>query len=144
MYLLFQKAYSRGTAPGEKPTDQYKNLQEAITYDQSLGRFYEHDLTEKLQQIAPKAATLFLANHDYKSAHTAVIKAESLGVKNSTTQFVRDQLDDKAHEFYNQALKDSGSNPESASQKARAVLEIVDPSNQWYGKAKKLLAQLAQ
>jgi pSer/pThr/pTyr-binding forkhead associated (FHA) protein len=142
LYESFRRAYNAGTAPGAKATDAFARLREAIGADNALGRAFDSELTTKLGQVAPRAATQFLAHDDFASARLAVVTAESFGGANETTKIVRSALDRKAADLYGEASKEAQSNPDDARDKCRKIKDIVDPTSNYGAKAKKLLAQL--
>jgi hypothetical protein len=144
LYASFARAYNAGTAPGVKATEAYAKLQQAANYDNGLSRAFDADISSRLAQVAPKAAIQFIAQKDYKSARLAVLKAESVGAGGETVKIVRQALDGRANDLYNQAKGEAQSDPDAAKDKCRTILDIVDPSSGTGAKAKKLLAQLSK
>ncbi|MDB4958518.1 MAG: domain containing protein [Myxococcales bacterium] len=136
-YDKLSRAYSMGTQPATKPIEAYQQLKAAESFDRAVGGAYIKEIQSKLAAIAPRAAIGFMAAKDFESAHVAVATAESLGTANETTKVVKQTLDARASELYQQAKDDPTA--DGAKEKLRKILKMVDPKSVWYGKAQKLL-----
>lgn len=127
-------AYNSGMAPAAKATDAFDQLVAATTYDQNLGGRFESEISQRLASVAPKAAMSFAGAHNYEKAHTAVLKAESLGAGgDKNVQLVKNKLEGAAQALYQEALNDP--DPKSSKDKLRQVKLMVDAKSPWYQKA---------
>jgi hypothetical protein len=136
-YDKLARAYSIGTQPATKPIEAYQQLKAAESYDRAVGGAFIKEIQGKLAQVSPKAAIGFMAAKDYEAAHVAVATAETLGTANETTKIVKQTLDSRASDLYQQAKDDPTG--DGAKEKLRRILKMVDPKSVWYGKAQKLL-----
>ncbi|HEX7838836.1 MAG TPA: hypothetical protein VF469_15270, partial [Kofleriaceae bacterium] len=139
IYTQLGRAYNIGMAPGTKPTEAYQALRRAIDYDRDVGSAYIAEMQDKLAGIATRAASSYMASHEYELAFQAVRMAESLGSKSSNNQTVRTLLEDTANDLYRTAQGELSSDPEGAKKKLRQILGMVDTRNPMYAKAQKLL-----
>jgi hypothetical protein len=131
-------SYNTGMAPATKAAEAFDLLVSAATYDQNLGGHFESDITKRLTEIAPRAALSFVAAKNYEKAHTAVMKAESLGAgSDANIAVVKQKLEGAARVLYEQAIDDS--DPKSSKDKLRQVEAMVDSKSPWYQKAKSKL-----
>src|SRR6185312_2270809 len=127
-------AYNSGMAPAAKVTEAFDQLVAAATYDQNLGGHFESEISQKLAAIAPKAALSFAGTHNYDKAHTAVLKAESLGAGgDKNIQLVKNKLEGAAQQLYQDAINDP--DPKSSKDKLRQVKLMVDSKSPWFQKA---------
>lgn len=139
IYTQLGRAYNIGMAPGTKPTEAYQALRRAIDYDRDVGSAYVSEMQDKLAGIATRAASSYMASHEYELAFQAVRLAESLGSKSSNNQTVRTLLEDTANDLYRTASSELSTDPEGAKKKARQILGMVDTRNPLYVKAQKLI-----
>lgn len=133
------KAYATGTAPAQKANVAFESLQQASTYDRTLGGAFDGDLQTRLASLAPKAAVAYLGRKEYARARTAVIAAQRYGSNDSNLQLVKQKLESIAGELYKEAAKEIKSNPGPAKEKLRLVKSMVDPKSSWAVKAEQLL-----
>jgi pSer/pThr/pTyr-binding forkhead associated (FHA) protein len=139
IYGQLGKTYSVGMAPGTKATDAFVALNRAINFDREVGGAYVAEMQEKLVVIASRAAMLYMAAKDYEAAFQAVKVSDSLGSTSPSNKTVRDKLDAVAGDLYRTAQAELASDRESAKQKLRQILGMVDPRNPLHAKATKLL-----
>jgi hypothetical protein len=125
-------------APGTSSKDAYVQLKRARNLDQS-GVFRE-EIGQKLASVAPKAAASFLAAKNYSAAKEAVGVAEANGGGGSTTQSVRQNLEQQAASLLREAQSQMGSDSARARDKLKTVQQMVDSKSPSYQKAAKLLA----
>ncbi len=136
---LFAKAFNSGMAPGGKAGEQFDLLQTATNYDQSLGGFFQADITAKLQTIVGKAAISFFSTGAFEKAHQAVQKAEAVGSGGDhNVQLVKENLEAKAQALYGEAMSDPTSS--SSKDKLKQVKGMLDSKSPTYQKASKALA----
>ncbi|HEY6037366.1 MAG TPA: FHA domain-containing protein [Kofleriaceae bacterium] len=127
-------AFNSGMAPAAKATEAFDQLVAATTYDQNLGGRFESEISQRLAAIAPKAAMSFAGAHNYEKAHTAVLKAESLGAgSDKNVQLVKTKLEGAAQALYQDAVNDP--DPKSSKDKLRQVKLMVDSKSPWFQKA---------
>jgi hypothetical protein len=139
IYLQLGKTYSIGMAPGTKPTDAFVALNRAVNFDREVGGAYVAEMQEKLVVVASRAAMLYMAAKDYEAAFQAVKASDSLGSTSPSNKTVRDKLDTVAGDLYRSAQSELSSDRESAKQKLRQILNMVEPKNPLHAKASKLL-----
>jgi outer membrane biosynthesis protein TonB len=140
VYAQLGAAYNRGTSPGAKPTDSYRDLRTALNIDSgSAGGELTSEIKGKLAQIAPKAAMSFYVRKEYAEASAAVKTAEANGISNDDTKLVRTKLEQAARELYEQAAKEIESDPDAAKQKLRQIKSMVDGKSPTLVKATTLL-----
>jgi pSer/pThr/pTyr-binding forkhead associated (FHA) protein len=134
--LLLAHVFNLGMAPATKPVDAFDALVQANNYDSQLGGHFETDISQRLAAVAPKAALSYAAGHNYDKAHTAVLKAESVGAGgDSNVKIVKQKLESEAAALYAQAVKDYSDNPAAAKEKLRQVKSMVDAKSPTYQKA---------
>jgi chemotaxis protein histidine kinase CheA len=134
-------AYNVGMGQGTSPVDAYTNLTKALNLDRPFGVFTD-EIKAKLGQVAPKAATKYMADKSYEQAFTAVRVAEGNGGGNSTTQAIRGALVDKANELYQEAMSLKDSDKDAARQKLQRIRGMVDGKTPVLVKAEKALRDL--
>jgi len=118
-------------APGSKV------ISSAPNYDERVGNAFESEISAKLEQVAPKAAISYIAAGKLAEAHTAIGAAGSSSDDN--VKAVRQKLESEAGKIYSEALKEMDSSPDSAREKFKQILGIVDSKSPWYQKANKQL-----
>jgi hypothetical protein len=136
-YEQFGKAYNVGMAPGTPAQEAFERLRMAKNFDPSLGGAYTGEITQKLKEVAPRAAIYFAAKKDFDKALLAVRTAESLGVDSSSgnIQAVRKAIEAEANRLYSEA---ASAPPDEAKQKAKRILNLIDSKSPTYAKAQKL------
>jgi Inner membrane component of T3SS, cytoplasmic domain len=139
IYSQLGKAYNVGMAPGTKATDAFVALRRASSYDRSVGSAYVSEIEKTLVTVASKAAMSYAASKEYEAAFQAVRISESLGSTSPTNASIRSKLEDLAADMYRSAQGELASDPDSAKQKLRQVLVMVDTKSPLYSKASKLL-----
>lgn len=139
IYGQLGKTYSVGMAPGTKATDAFVALNRAINFDREVGGAYVAEVQEKLVVVASRAAMLYMAARDYEAAFQAVKMSDSLGSTSPSNKTVREKLDAVAGDLYRSAQAELSSDRESAKQKLRQILGMVEPRNPLHAKATKLL-----
>jgi hypothetical protein len=139
IYGQLGKTYSVGMAPGTKATDAFVALNRAINFDREVGGAYVAEMQEKLVVVAARAAMLYMAAKDYEAAFQAVKVSDSLGSTSPSNKTVREKLDAVAGDLYRSAQAELTSDRESAKQKLRQILGMVEPRNPLHAKATKLL-----
>jgi tetratricopeptide (TPR) repeat protein len=139
LYSQLGKSYAVGMAPGTKYPEAYQALRRAIDYDHDLGATYVPALQDRLVNTATRAASSYMAAHEYELAFQAVRTSESLGSTSSNNKTVRTMLEDIASDLYRTAASELSSDPEGAKKKARQILGIVDTRNPLFAKAQKLI-----
>jgi hypothetical protein len=141
----FSRFFSGGTAPAASAVDAFEKLRTAQPLDAVLGNAFKSDIDERLKQVASKAALSYMATKPtphYAEAQTAVTVSESLGVSNNNTKLVRNGIESAARDLYNEASKESDSNPQDAREKLRKLLAFIDQKSPVGDRARKLLKQL--
>lgn len=142
VYSELGKTYAIGMAPGTKPVDAYAQLAIALERDRELGGESQKELRERRAAVAPRAATSFMAAHNFEQAFQAVHVAEELGSRSDDLKIVRQNLDDKARELMRAASAERTSDPAAAKKKARQVQGMVErQSSTWQAAAKLLNGQ---
>lgn len=139
IYAQLGRAYNIGMAPGTKATEAYQALRHAIDYDGDVGSAYIPEMQDKLVGVATRAASSYMASHEYELAFQAVRMAESLGSKSTNNATVRTLLEETASDLYRTAQSELASDPEGAKKKARQILGMVDTRNPLYARAQKLI-----
>jgi hypothetical protein len=134
-------AYNVGMGQGTSPVDAYTNLTKALNLDRPFGVFTD-EIKAKLGQVAPKAATKYMADKSYEQAFTAVRVAEGNGGSNSTTLAIRGALVDRANELYQEAMSLKDSDKDAARQKLQRIRGMVDGKTPVLVKAEKALREL--
>jgi len=123
-----------------KPTDALGALKKALTADRRVGGAHQQDIREKLAQVAPAAAALYMAKQNYPMAKIAADDAVNFGSgSNATVANVRQSLERKAQEFFSSAQTLMKDKPEDAKALLRQITKIVPTDSPWYGKAYKQL-----
>jgi len=129
-------SYNAGTAQAVKATDAFNDLIQANNYDVQLGGHFESDISSHLATITPKAALGFIISKNFDMAHTAVQKADALGLGgDGSIKAVRQKLESEALALYQQAIKDLDTDPKGAKDKLRQVKQMVDSKSPTYQKA---------
>jgi hypothetical protein len=139
IYAQLGRAYNIGMAPGTKATEAYQALRRAIDYDRDVGSAYIPEMQDKLSGVATRAASSYMASHEYELAFQAVRMAESLGSKSTNNATVRTLLEETASDLYRTAQSELASDPDGAKKKARQILGMVDTRNPLYARAQKLI-----
>ena len=134
----FGAAYNVGMAPGTAAKDAYAALKRAKNFDN--GGVFSSEIQSKLAQVAPKAAASFVAAKNFSAAREAVAVAEANGGGNSTTQSIRQNLEQQASALVKEAQSLMSSDPAGAKEKLKLVQQMVDSKSPSYQKASKLLA----
>ncbi len=138
-YLSFGKAYVQGMT-NNNAVSAFVYLRSATKYDQSLGGAFDEVLTERMKQIAPKAAVAYIAADKLIDARVAVQAAERVGAtSDSNVMVVRQKLESAAAKLYAEAMRDLQDNPSEAKEKFRQIKDMVDSKSPWYEKASKQL-----
>ncbi len=143
LYDQFGRAYNVGMAPASSSAairEAYGALRKANGLD--FNGNFKKDITDRLGEIAPKAASAFMAGKSFAEALTAVRLAESIGVNNSTTKAVRKSLNEQAQDLISQATKELDSDRADAKEKLKKAQSAVEPQNALYLKAANLLHNL--
>ena len=138
VYEQFGRAYNVAMAPGTAAKDAYPALKRAKIYDPE--GVFSAEIQSKLAQVAPKAASSFMAAKNYAAAKEAVAAAEAAGGSNSTTQAVRATLETTAGTLYKEAMSELAADPAGAKAKLKQVQSMVDSKSSWYQKAGKALS----
>jgi hypothetical protein len=139
LYSSLGKEYFSGMAAGSS-SEAFEALRRAQNYDRELGNAFDADISSKLSQVAPKAATTYMAKKNYSGARDALIVAEKFG-STEGVKLVREKLESIASGIYAEASKELEKDPASASakDKLRQIKSMVAPNSPWYQKADKLL-----
>jgi hypothetical protein len=127
-----------GMAPGTGAKEAYAALKRAKNFDS--GGVFRDEIGQKLAQVAPKAAASFLAAKNFSAAKEAVALAEANGGGGSTTQSVRQNLEQQAAALVREAQSQMSSDSAGARDKLKTVQQMVDAKSPSYQKAAKLLA----
>jgi hypothetical protein len=138
VYEQFGAAYNVGMAPGTAAKEAYQALKKAKNFD-SDGVFTS-EITAKLGPIAAKAAASYVAAKNFPEARQAVAVAEANGGGGSTTQGIRQNLEQQASALVKEAQGMMSSDPDAARSKLKTVQQMVDSKSPSYQKASKLLS----
>jgi len=139
--ILFAKVFNTAMAPGSNSKDVFDQLQTATNYDQSLGGFFQADISARLQTIIGKAAVGFFSAGNYEKAHQVVAKAEAIGTGgDNNIKVVRQSLEARAQQIYSEALAEQSSNPSEAKDKLKQVKGMTDAKSPTNQKAVKALS----
>ncbi|HEY4243925.1 MAG TPA: FHA domain-containing protein [Kofleriaceae bacterium] len=139
-YDSLARAYNVGFAPGTKAIEAYVALRKASNFDRAAGGAFSSEIDEKLGQVSAKASMAYSASKEYENAYQAVLTAERLGASNGSTNTVRQILDSRAQDLYNEAAKEMSSNKDEATTTLKTVMHMTDSKNPYYQKSAKLLA----
>ena len=138
---LFAKVFNTAMAPGSNAKDVFEQLQTATNYDQSLGGFFQADITARLQTIIGKAAVGFFGAGNFERAHQVVAKADAIGAGgDNNIKLVRQNLEAKAQQLYTEAIAAQAANPSEAKDKLKQVKSMTDAKSPTNQKATKALA----
>jgi len=138
---LFAKVFNTAMAPGSNAKDVFDQLQTATNYDQSLGGFFQADISARLQTIIGKAAVGFFSAGNYEKAHQVVVKADALGSGgDNNIKVVRQSLEAKAQQIYSEAIAEQSSNPSDAKDKLKQIKAMTDAKSSTNQKAMKALS----
>ncbi len=125
-----------------KPTDALGALKKALAADRRVGGTHQQVIREKLAQVAPAAAALYMAKQNYPMAKIAADDAVNFGSgTNATVANVRQSLERKAQELHGKATALLVSQPDEARSMMRQITKIVPTDSPWYSKAYKFLNQ---
>jgi hypothetical protein len=140
LYVRVGRGMSAGTTSSAKdnPTDAFTTLRQTENYDRAAGGAFSNDIEEALAKIAPKAATAYMSEKNYEQARIAVAEAEKLGAGTTGTTMVKQALERAAQDLYGQANKEASSDPASAKDKCKRILNFADSKGTWYQKAARL------
>ncbi len=139
--ILFAKVFNTAMAPGSNSKDVFDQLQTATNYDQSLGGFFQADISARLQGIIGKAAVGFFSAGNYEKAHQVVAKADAIGSGgDNNIKVVRQSLEARAQQIYSEAIAEQSSNPSEAKDKLKQVKGMTDAKSSTNQKAVKALA----
>jgi hypothetical protein len=139
IYSQLGKAYNIGMAPGTKPTEAYQALRRAIDFDHDVGSAFVSEMQRRLVDTASRAASYYMADHQYELAFQAVRNSEALGSTSKNNATVRRMLEETASDLYHEGASELASDPEGAKKKLHQILGIVESKHPLYLKAQKLL-----
>jgi pSer/pThr/pTyr-binding forkhead associated (FHA) protein/tetratricopeptide (TPR) repeat protein len=137
-YAQLGVSWAKGDAAAAgNPTLAMGAYKQAYQLDARSGRgLHASYLRNQLGKVLPRAASVYLSAGKFELARSACDDAQAFGTgTDPTVARVRNLLEGKARDLYNQGAALSRSKPDEARALWRRVLKMVPAQSPWYSKA---------